>query len=590
MAIGDTSVTRNYCQIALDYCADVLSGKVPACELVKQACQRQLSDLERSQAQVPEFAFDFDPKRASRICKFAEMLPHIKGRWATKNIRLEPWQCFIFTTVFGWVHRESKLRRFRKALIVIPARNSKSTTAAIVGLYLLALDGEPGAEVYSGATTRDQAKIVWDVANKMVRKLPEFQTRYGVHALAHSIVVEDQAAFFKPLSRDVDSMEGLNAHGVIEDELAAHKNREAHDVLDERTGSRRQPLTWMISTEGDNPIGVFAEQVDYLKEILGGTHTDDSYFGVYYTIDSAYDWTSREAWVCANPNFGVSVFEDDMRSRCLRATKNPASQASFLTKRLNVRQGAGEAYINMMAWKTVCLALSNSPWAERDKRDKAGLPISGLSLDQFEGEECVLALDIATKRDLNAKMYLFREGRYFALFGKFYCPEFQLEKASGNPHYDVYKGWAEAGLLTVTSGNVIDFDLMEADLIEDAQRFMVREVAFDPWQAQELANKMKNEGLKMVEVPMQVRYLSEPMKNMQALIDEGRIKHDGNLITTWCMGNLMAKEDFKENVFPRKARNQSKIDAAVATIMALSRSIVVVRESVYNERGVRYAG
>ena len=198
----------------------------------------------------------FDEERAFRICYFAEQLPHIKGRWGSRNIVLEPWQCFVLTSVFGWIDAAA-FRRFRKALIVIPRKNSKTTVAAIVGLYLLALDSEPGAEVYSAATTRDQAKICWDIAKRMAQRSPGFRDRYGVEALSHSIAMETAAAFFKPLSRDADGLEGLNPHEAIIDELHAHKTREVFDVLDEATASRRQPLMFIISTEGDNATGVF---------------------------------------------------------------------------------------------------------------------------------------------------------------------------------------------------------------------------------------------------------------------------------------------------------------------------------------------
>jgi len=536
--------------------------------LVKQACQRQLSDLARAEANDPDFPYIFDAHAASRICVFTERLPHIEGSWDTKLLVLQPWQCFVLTTIFGWVHRDTGLRRYRKALIVIPARNGKSVLCSAVALYMLCADHENGPQVYSAATTRDQAKVVWQIGKRMVERLPQLREKYGVQALAHAIVIDHNSATFRPLSRDVNSMEGLNAHCVIIDELAAHKTREVFDTLGKRTGSRKQPLTFIISTEGDNAVGVFAEQVDYAKDILGGVHRDDSYFGIIYTLDKGTDWTSPEAWESANPNYGVSVFPHVMLDHYNQAQRNPAAQASFLTRCLNVRVGAGEAFLNMMAWKNKCL----------DEK---------LTLSQFEEEPCIIALDLATKNDIAAKIYLFPQGRSFTVFGKFYCPDERLRKESGNPNYDVYNGWVKGEAMTATPGNVIDFEQIEADLVEDCQRFRVREVAFDPWQATELSTRLQKEGVRMVEVPMQVRHLSEPMKALDALVSAGRIKHNGDPVLTWMMGNRMAKMDAKENVYPRKARNENKIDGAVATIMALSRSIVdVPRESVYETRGV----
>ncbi len=543
------------------YASEVVSGKIPACQWVRLACQRQLDDLKRK-----DWRYRFDRKAANRVCQFIELLPHVKGKWTTATIKLEPWQCFFLTVLFGWLDRQTGTRRFRKALIVIPRKNAKSTIAAAIGLYMLALDGEPGAEVYSAATTRDQSKIVWDIAKTMCQRLKPFCEKFGVSPLAHSIAIEDKAAFFKPLSRDADTLEGLNPHAAIIDELHAHKTREVFDVLDEATGSRRQPLIFIISTEGDNPTGVFAEQVAYAQQVLGGNHQDESYFSMVYTIDTSDDWTVSSTWYKANPNLGVSVFEDDLRIRCDQARKNPASQSSFLTKRLNVRVGAGEAYFNMLAWN-----------ANADRF---------LKIEDFYGQECIIGLDLASKSDIAAKIVLFQRDSKQYVFGKFYLPSDAIDR--GNPNYDFYRGWSKQGLLTLTDGNVIDFDFIEKDLIDDLRNFQVHEVAFDPYQATQIATRMMAEGLPMLEVPQNVRQLSEPMKEVAALIAQGRLIHDGNPILSWMMSNVMAKTDAKENVYPRKARPENKIDGPVALIMAESRMIVLENAPEYT--GLRSVG
>ena len=276
----------------------------------------------------------------------------------------------------------------------------------------------------------------------------------------------------------------------------------------------------------------------------------------------------------ANPNLGVSVFEEDIAIRCRQAQKNPASQSSFLTKRLNVRVGAGTAYFNMLAWKNLCID-------------------PDLRIEDFLGKPCTLALDLATKIDIAAKVYLFRldservRGKY-AVFGTFYIPEDSLER--GNPNYDFYRGWAEQDRLVMTPGNVIDFDFIERDLLEDHRKFQVTEVGFDPFQANQLSTRMLAEGLPMVEIPQTVRQLSEPMKELGARIQQGSTRHDGDPVLAWMIGNTMAREDSKENVYPTKPRAESKIDGSVALIMALSRAMVVSkpRESVYETRGIRF--
>lgn len=538
---------RDYCAIARQYAEDVVGGVIPACKWVQLACQRQLDDLEKQFK--PGSRWAWDQSKANHLCAFMECLPHVKGRWKSKNIVLEPWQIFHLTAIFGWVDDEG-FRRFRKALVVVPRKNAKTTEAAGVGLYLLGMDGEPGSEVYSAATTRDQAKISWEIAKAMVERTKSLRERYGMHTFAHSITAESDGAFFKPLSHDANSLEGLNPHGAIIDELHAHKTREVFDVLDEATGSRRNPLLFIISTEGDDNEGIFPEQVDYCKGILTGTHEDDSYFGIVYTIDEADDWTLHESWRKANPNLGVSVFENDLEIRCKQAIANADSQASFLTKRLNVRVGAGNAFFNLLAWNTIC----------KDEH---------LRIEDFYGKKCIITLDLASKLDLTAKMAVFkREGKYY-VFGKYYLPEDAIE--AGRPNYDFYRGWANLGLLTLTPGNVTDYDFVERDLLEDKKNLKPIQVGVDPnYNATQFTTHMMAAGLPMVEVNHNVREFSEPMKALEALIVAGRIKHNGDPVLAWAIGNVVAKRDAKDNVYPRKTRNENKIDPAVSLIANLN--------------------
>jgi len=258
--VGRASVTtaRDYCAIGKRYAEQVIAGETPACKWVRLACQRQLNDL------ASQGRWTFDEKRGNRVCWFIERLPHIKGRWKTKGVELEPWQCFILTTIFGWIDEEG-YRRFRTALIVVPRKNGKTLLAAGVALFMLCADGEPGAEVYSAAVTKDQAKLSWDTAQQMVKREPEMQAKYGVSALAHSIAIEADGSYFKPLARDADSLEGLGPHCAIIDELHAHKTREVWDVLNIARGSRRQSLLFAITTAGDNKAGVCYEQVTYVE-------------------------------------------------------------------------------------------------------------------------------------------------------------------------------------------------------------------------------------------------------------------------------------------------------------------------------------
>ena len=522
----------------------MVSGEIAACEWVRLACQRQLNDLART-----DWKWRFEPEFGNRVCRFLENLPHIKGRWRTRNLVLEPWQCFFITVIFGWVDKED-LRRFRKALIVVPRKNGKTSACAGLALFMLCADGEPGAEVYSAAVTRDQARIAWDTAQKMVKRSPEMQEFFGVEPLAHSIVVEHEGSSYKPLSRDADSLEGLSPHAAVIDELHAHKTREVFDVLDEATGSRRQPLLFIISTEGDSNEGVFAEQVEYARAVLEGRHEDHSYFAVVYSIDKGDDWTEPETWRKANPNLGVSVFEQDLEIRCRQAIANADSQASFLTKRLNVRVGAGSAFFNMLAWTQLC-------------KDPA------LKIEDFRGEKCIITLDLASKRDLTAKIIVFQRGSVYYVFGKYYLPEDAV--APGMPNYDFYRGWAREGWLMLTDGNITDYDFLERDLLDDVSQLKPRQVGVDPnYNAGPFTTRMLAAGVPMLDVPHNVTTFSEPMKELDALIVAGRIRHNGDPVLSWAIGNVVARKDAKDNVYPRKAREENKIDPVVALIANMS--------------------
>jgi len=557
---------RDYCKVARRYAEQVVSGKIPACQWVKRACQRQIDDLKRKDGdpgpdgKPKDWPWKFDRGRAEKICRVAELTPHIKGRWTSRLIVLEPWQCFILTTIFGWVDGNG-LRRFRKALVVIPRKNSKTTLGAVVGNYLLAIDGEPGAEVYAVAVTKDQVtgpSGVWTTAKLQVERCPGLREEYGVEPMAHSIVVESTASSFKPLARDADSLEGLNVHGAIIDELHAHKTREVYDVINEATGSRTQPLIFIISTEGDNAAGVFAEQVSYGQQILTGNHEDDSYFCIYYGLDPEDDWTLPTSWEKANPNYnvksehGVKVLAEDLASRCREALKNPASQGSFLCKRLNVRVGAKEGAVNMFAWRTVC-------------KDET------LKIENFYGERCFIALDLASTSDIAAKCYLFRRTGTLYFFGRYYLPAEAGER--GNPNYDLYRGWEKLGNLILTdTGPKIDYDYIELELIEDVRhKFAVERVCLDPANSWQFNARMQKElgPDKVQDVPQSWPKMSHPMKELIGLITAGKVKHDGDPVMDWMVGNVMGKTDAKEMVFPFKSRPENKIDFWVAALMAL---------------------
>lgn len=536
---------------ATEYARAVLADEVPACKLTRLAVQRQVADLALPPSSDWPWVFDAD--RASGPCEFIELLPHIKGKWARARqlITLDPWQAFVLTTVYGWVHRDTGLRRYREAYIEVPRKNAKSTLSSGLALYMLAADGEHGAEVYSAATTRDQARIVFDDARQMAERTPDLRTYLGVAIMQHAITVAATASKFAPLAAEGSTLDGLNVHCAVIDELHAHKTRAVYDVIDTARGSREQSMLWLITTAGSDRSGICYERRTHVCKVLEAVLVDATMFGIIYSIDDTDDPLDPRSWAKANPNWLVSVLPDDMQAAARKAAAMPSAMANFLTKRLNVWVSSDSAWMDMVAW-TKCADLS-------------------LTQDKVKHLPCWMPLDLASKVDVAAAPKLFYDATddHYYLVSRFYLPERAIEHAT-NSQFD---GWRRSGYLTVTDGEVIDFDVIEDHIREDVRTLDVQEVPYDPWQATQMASHLLGEGAPMVEYRQTVATMSEPMKTLEALVLQGKLTHDGNPMMTWMVSNVVCHIDAKDNIYPRKERNENKIDGPVAVIMGIGRII-----------------
>ena len=551
--------TTNYAAVARQYAEAVVAGDISACRWVQAACQRQLNDLTRFKGKGS--AFQFNPKLRDRegrsfypadnLCAFIERLPHVKGPLAGELITLEPWQVFILSTVFGWVKLDGK-RRYRRSYIEVPRGNAKSTLSSAIALYMLAADGEGGAEVYSLATTRDQARIVFGDAQTMARRSAGFRSRFSVNVGAHNMHVLATGSKFEALSAEGSTLDGLNIHFGCVDELHAHKTRTVYDVVETGTGKRDNSLLWVITTAGSNRSGICYEVRTFVTKLLDGVIEDHSQFGIIYGLDDGDAWDTEPALIKANPNWGISVRPEVLVPLQAKAMQLPSAINNFKTKHLNEWVNADTAWMDMRAWDACA--------------DGA------LDLDTFEGQPCWIGLDLASKTDIAALVLVFQHpdlADAYAVFAKYYLPE-DTVNASGNSQYP---GWMRTGRLTVTPGNVIDFGWIEADLVQMASRFGIQAVAFDPFQATQLSTRMLGEGLPMIEVRPTVLNFSEPMKSLEALVLQKKLIHDGDPVMGWMASNVVAHLDAKDNIYPRKERPENKIDGIVALIMALSRAI-----------------
>lgn len=541
----------DYVAIAKEYMRGVLDGSVPACSFVKQAVQRQLNDLRRWGPEGGDYYFD--EKEASRPCWFIENLTHTKGELAGRAIHLEPWQCFLLTTLFGWKAKAGN-RRFRSAYVEVARGNGKSTLLSGIGLFCLCADHEPGAEVYSFATTREQAKIVFGDAQTMARGNRALQEAYGLEVTAHALYVPATNSTFQAKSAEGSTLDGLNTHLAIIDELHAHKKRDVFDVVETSLGKRRNSLMVSITTAGVDRTGICYEQRTLVTKILSGSLQDESYFGIIYTLDPDDDWKSDEALAKANPNWGVSVRPEVIRALQAKAIATPSAENNFKTKHLDVWCNADVGWMDMKAWD----ACADESLDESD----------------FDGEPCWLGLDLASTSDMTAKVKIFQRkidgSSHYYLFGDYWLPRTAIERGVNSQ----YQGWEYLGYLHVCEGPVTDFAEIRDSILEDCGRYSVQSVAYDPFQAVQLSKELSDDGVPMVLCKQTVANLSDPMKQFQALVLDHRLHFNGDPVLTWMVSNVVCHVDVKENIYPRKDAPENKIDGVVAGIMALSRALL----------------
>lgn len=533
------------CNKADKYARDVAAGKIVTNKWVRLACKNHLSELKLSKS--TDHPYYFDSKKAEKAMRFIELMPHTKGKWARDGSRLimEPWQCFFVANIFGWVRRKDGLRRYRRAMLWVPRKNGKSALAAAIGLYMFSADNEYGSEVYSGATTEKQAWEVFRPAKLMASKLPELKEAFGIEVNASNMNMAENGSRFEPIVGNPG--DGSSPHCAIIDEYHEHKDDRLLDTMETGMGAREQPLLLMITTAGDNISGPCYSMQLEMQKILDGAYKDDTAFGLIFGIDSGDDWKDIKNIKKANPNFGVSVSEDFLLAQLQQAKNNARKQSTFQTKHLNVWVGSKEAFYNIEKW--------------RECSDES------LKIEDFKGREAYLGLDLASRVDIAALEILIPDSEVgYYHFSRHYLPE----EAAQLEHYI---GWMREGWLTVTDGEIIDFNEIKDDILEISSLLQINELGYDPFQATMLITELMEQGVPVVEMRPTVLNFSEPMKELDSLIRSKRIRHNGNPVFTWMLSNVTGKIDKKDNVYPNKERPENKIDGPVALMMALGRAM-----------------
>ena len=540
------------------YADDVLDGTIPANQFIRKSCELAISMRSRPDVW-------FDPAAAARPIRFANFLNHLKGPLAGQPIELEPWQKFIVAQVYGWKRADGNRLR-RSVYIEVPRKSGKSTFCSALSLYHLMADGESSAEVYSAATSRDQARIVFGDAQAMARNSENLSKHLTVNRSAITYLKANSK--FEPLSADAGSLEGRSPSFSVVDELHVHKTPEVYDVLNVASGAREQPLLFCITTAGVNREGVCYQVRDYALKVLDGHVDDDTFFSMVYGIDEEDDWRDPENWRKANPNYGVSVQPDDLERLAKQAEESPSAETNFKTKRLNVWCNTNSAWLSMSAWD-----------ACKEERPP---------LSYWHGKPCYVGLDLASVSDFASVAYVFQENGIIYPYVKNYLPSETIYEKAGVMG-DKYREWVTQGHIVETDGAVTDLNYIRDELMKSFEIFSIKQCAFDPYGALGLVTELMDHGLPMIKFPQNITSMSDPSKEFEKAVLDKKLAHGGDPVVRWMAANCVIWTDPNDNIKVKKEAVGNKIDGIVAIIMALGRMKLNggLQPSPYETRGIR---
>lgn len=543
------------------YVSGVLSGKIPSCRTIVLAVRRYRSDLEN-----PDLYVDWNV--LENFVKFAQEFYHYKGPLAGTPFVPEPWQLFIAANVLCLKWKATGRRKYRQADIEVPRKNGKTFFVAVLALWLLLLDGESGPEVYTAAMDQAQARLSYDAAETLVLR-SIFRTL--VKKYNWGLKVPKSVGVLKPLSKDTENKDGLNIFAAICDEVHAWPNTKMMDVIKTGTGARSQPVIFRISTAGvDLSVPYYRDIEDYTKELEGSLPLEEDHFFMLYTPDEGDDWEDEEVWKKLNPNLGVSLSWDYMRSIYLEArTRGGSYVAAFKTKNLDMWVNAPDVWLS-----------DDDVAANRHE------------VPELQGEDCWVGIDFASKGDICAVAFWFP--KYKAVRWRFFCPSAKVEDSTQGDRVD-YSLWVSQGWLVATPGKAIDEDWFRDYLMREFPRYNVKGIFYDPWGMVNLA-KIENHSFgpytELMEPWQQsIRYMSVPTKWVESEILQHNLDFGDNPIARWMFGNVTIYTDPNSNVKLDKARSRDKIDGVVALVDAvggwLNKTAAENQGRVYDDHDLR---
>ena len=495
--------------------------------------------------------FYFDDNEAFKVSRFfSQMLTHPKGgSGKPKPFILEPWQEEYVKNLLSWKHKSTGLRKYRTTYLEIPRKNGKTTLAAGILLYMLLVDKENGKEVYSAATTRDQAGLVYEIAAGMVSNSPMLKSRCELIKSKKRIVTAD--GYFQACSAEAGAIHGTNPHCVVFDELHLQKDREMWEAFHTGFGARTQPVFMAITTAGHDRSSVCWEQHEYSRNIIDGNIQDDSFYPLLFGAGQEDDWKSEETWAKANPCLDVSLNREYLRAECKQAQEIPGLENSFRRLHLNQWTEQESRLIPMNEW------------------DKCA---ASIEIADFDGGVCFGGLDLSSTRDVTAFVLLFPKADGVNVFPYFWIPEDNINRRAAQDQR-VIRSFADAGFVEVTEGNEVDVMHVAKRITEICAPFDVRRIGFDPWNAAGPTQRMKELGIPedvLIKMVQGTSTYNEAIKQMLSMLGSQRLKHDGNKVLRWMASNAAGLADSNGNLKFHKGKSGDKIDGMTALGMALA--------------------
>lgn len=544
-----TGHLQNYAQIAFDYARAAIADTAGERhgKYIRLAAKRFMKDLKRAGGKRP--AFIFDPWSANDPCDFIERLPHVEGQWDSPTIDIHPSHAFFVVQLFGFRNKDGS-RRYTVALFNVARKNAKSTLAAAIELYCLCCEDDPGAQVISAATTFDQAEIIFKIAKRMVEKNHALAEHFGLECFAKAIARYDTAASFKPIHAKASTQDGLNPSVTALDEVHAHKTPDLLNVLQSAGGARKNPLWLYTTTEGYLNAGPWSELRDFARKILTGVFgvQADHFLAVIFAVDRDDDEFDESAWRKANPLMDVNpILLDKIRNDAVEAKAMPSKMAEFRIKRLNRQSQAAQGHIDIPKWR------------------RCGARVD---LDALVGAPCWGGLDLSSTVDITSwRMVWLYDGRWFT-WGRNWVPADAVKTRTERGTVP-YQGWVESGHITETPGNVVDYDIVEAEILEDWERFDVRIVAYDTWNATASATRLQAEGVTVEQFIQGPKSYHPAMKAIDRAYLSGNLAHGADPVLKWAASNVVPRYDGNMNMAPDKKRAPEKIDPMCALYMAM---------------------